>query len=90
MNSDEPSIRLGAVYRVRVTPADVGRRVTVRYLVTEDDGPRPTDVVGTLESWTADVLRIRRRNDEVVEVVAGTVVASKVIPDPPVRRSPRE
>jgi hypothetical protein len=73
--------RIGGRHVVRITSADVGARVSVRAAVGEGaDGPRYTDTVGTLESWDHGVLRIRRRDGEVVEVAGPAVVAGKVIP----------
>ena len=45
--------RPAALLAVRITPADVGRRVTVRHRT--DDG-RLTDVVGLLRSWAGGAL----------------------------------
>lgn len=66
---------------VRITPRDVGRRVTVRRRVPE--GFR--DAVGVLESWRDGVLTVRRRDGSLVEIDEATVVAAKVVPDPPKR-----
>ncbi|KAF4410402.1 MULTISPECIES: GNAT family N-acetyltransferase [Streptomyces] len=72
---------------VRITAADVGKRVSVRRLA---DGAGPaekfTDTVGVLTSWDAGVLRITRRSGETVRVPEDTLVAGKVVPDAPVRR----
>jgi N-acetylglutamate synthase len=74
--------RLGGAHVVRLTPADVGRRVTVRSRIGGDHGgPRHTDAVGVLESWQAGVLRIRRRDGAVAEVAETALVAGRVIPD---------
>ena len=48
-----------ALLAVRISPADVGRRVTVRHRI--DDG-RLSDVVGVLRSWDGAVLRVERRS----------------------------
>ena len=66
---------------VRITPRDVGRRVTVRRRVPE--GFR--DAVGVLESWQDGVLTVRRRDGSVVEIDESAMVAAKVVPDPPAR-----
>lgn len=82
--------RLGGRHVVRITSDDVGQRVTARSRVGQDaTGPRFTDVVGVLESWEAGVLRIRRRDGEVVEVLEAALVAGKVLPPPPPPRRPR-
>ncbi len=60
---------------VSITPADVGRRVTVRRRVPE--GFR--DVVGVLESWTDGVLTVRKRDGALVEVAEETLAAAKIV-----------
>ena len=76
--------RLGGHHVVRITPADVGSRVSVRARTGEDaTGPRFTDALGVLESWQHGVLSIRRRDGDLVEVVEDLVVAGKVLPHPP-------
>ena len=75
------------MYRVAVTPADAGSRVTLRRAVPEG----VSDVVGTLLSWSGGVLRVERRDGSVVEVPEGDVVASRVVPpaqERPARRAP--
>jgi hypothetical protein len=71
---------------VRITPADVGRRVSVRQRL-EDPGPGATDTVGHLLEWRDDVLRIKRKDGSVATVPAGDLLAGKVIPDQPPRRA---
>ncbi|MEU7132175.1 GNAT family N-acetyltransferase [Streptomyces sp. NPDC046261] len=72
---------------VRITAADVGKRVSVRRLNDSGSSPeRFTDTVGMLTSWTAGVLRITRRDGETVEIAEDTLVAGKIIPMEPVRR----
>ncbi|RAY14527.1 hypothetical protein DPM19_16025 [Actinomadura craniellae] len=67
-----------------VTEADVGQRVSLRRRLPSGEY---SDVVGVLESWQDDVLRIRRRTGETVEVPRGIIVAGKVVPPaPPARR----
>jgi len=75
-----PRARPGALLAVRISPADVGRRVTVRHLL--DDGVL-TDVVGRLVAWSGGwdgVLEIERRDGARVVVRAERVVAAKVVP----------
>ncbi|MEU8970189.1 GNAT family N-acetyltransferase [Streptomyces monashensis] len=72
---------------VRITPADVGKRVSVRRL--EASGARSekfTDTVGVLTSWTDGVLMITRRSGESVRIAEDSVVAAKVVPAAPARR----
>jgi hypothetical protein len=72
-----------SVYRVSISPADVGARVMIRRRLS-DGRAGFGDVVGDLLSWSGDVLTIRTRTGD-VEVDASTVVAGKRIP-PPARR----
>lgn len=82
--------RIHGRYVVRITPADVGSRVSIRSRVGQDeDGPRFTDVLGHLESWADGVLVVRRRDDSTVELREAAIVAGKVLPPPPPRRAPR-
>ncbi|MEU3513423.1 GNAT family N-acetyltransferase [Streptomyces longwoodensis] len=72
---------------VRITAADVGKRVSVRRL--NDGGADDatfTDTVGVLTSWDDGVLVITRRDGEVVRVPERSLVAGKVVPAAPARR----
>ncbi|WP_318201559.1 GNAT family N-acetyltransferase [Streptomyces sp. SCL15-4] len=72
---------------VRITPADVGKRVSVRRLGEPGAGPEKfTDTVGVLTSWDGGVLMITRRNGESVGIPESALVAGKVIPAAPARR----
>jgi GNAT superfamily N-acetyltransferase len=83
--SDEPdrlsgAARPGALLAVRMSPADVGRRVSVRHRY---DATTLTDVVGTLVGWTGGAdgsLVVERRDGARVTVHATDVVAAKVVP----------
>jgi ribosomal protein S18 acetylase RimI-like enzyme len=75
-----PRARPAALLAVRLSPADVGRRVTVRHRL--DDGVL-TDVVGRLTGWSGGwdgVLEVERRDGTVEVVRAEHVVAAKVVP----------
>ncbi|MFJ8820472.1 GNAT family N-acetyltransferase [Streptomyces sp. NPDC102467] len=72
---------------VRLTRADVGKRVSVRRVSEEGSAGRKfTDTVGVLTSWNDGVLLITRRTGERVSVDASTMVAGKVVPAEPARR----
>ncbi|MGW2115193.1 GNAT family N-acetyltransferase [Streptomyces zhihengii] len=72
---------------VRVTPADVGKRVSVRSAVPSGaPGAKFTDTVGVLTSWTDGVLLITRRTGESVRVPEASLVAGKEVPAEPARR----
>ncbi|MEV5969253.1 GNAT family N-acetyltransferase [Streptomyces sp. NPDC051921] len=77
----------GGRLEVHVTAADVGKRVSVRYL-TDSGAPGETftDAVGVLTSWEAGVLTITRRTGEAVRIAESALVAGKVVPAAPARR----
>jgi hypothetical protein len=72
-------------YVQRLSAADVGSRVSVRRWVEDPErGMRPSDVVGRLVAWSEDdVLTIRRRSGEHVDVPLAEVLASRVVPEHP-------
>nr|WP_106583239.1 hypothetical protein [Murinocardiopsis flavida] len=72
--------------RALVTSDDVGRRVTLRVLLS---GGVFSDIVGVLESWEHGVATVRRRDGTVTEVITNDIAASKVVPQEPARRPPR-
>ncbi|MFF8278763.1 GNAT family N-acetyltransferase [Streptomyces lateritius] len=77
----------GGRLEVRMTHADVGKRVSVRYVTEASDaGGRFTDAVGVLTSWDAGVLLITRRTGESVRIAESSLVAGKVVPAAPARR----
>lgn len=77
----------GGQLEVRVTPEDVGKRVSVRRLTGDSAaGARFTDVVGVLTSWDSGVLSITRRSGEAVQIAEESLVAAKVVPAAPARR----
>ncbi|WP_432034172.1 GNAT family N-acetyltransferase [Streptomyces antibioticus] len=72
---------------VRITAADVGKRVSVRRLT--DPGATEgkfTDTVGVLTSWDDGVLVITRKSGDSVRIDASSLVAGKVVPPAPARR----
>ncbi|MFE1439335.1 GNAT family N-acetyltransferase [Streptomyces sp. NPDC058739] len=72
---------------VRVTAADVGKRVSVRRLRDAGDSAEKfTDTVGVLTSWDDGVLVITKRDGERVRIEASSLVAGKVVPPAPARR----
>ncbi|MEV2213076.1 GNAT family N-acetyltransferase [Streptomyces sp. NPDC050997] len=72
---------------VRISAADVGKRVSVRRLdepgVTHE---KFTDTVGVLTSWDEGVLLITRRDGRSVRIPESALVAGKVVPPAPARR----
>ncbi len=69
----------------RVTPAEVGQRVSIRHLVADGPGtqPRPTDVVGRLLGYEGGVLALIDRDGQLALVDAAAIVASRVVPPHP-------
>lgn len=79
---------MGGTLRVRISPTDVGQRVTIRSRIAARPGePGHTDTVGHLRSWRDGVLTIERRTGERVALVEADIVGARVIGPPPVRRS---
>ncbi|WP_326810724.1 GNAT family N-acetyltransferase [Streptomyces scopuliridis] len=77
----------GGRFEVRLTRADVGKRVSVRQLTgSRAGGEKFTDTVGVLTSWDGGVLLITRRTGESVRVPEAALVAGKVVPAAPARR----
>ncbi|WP_079055892.1 GNAT family N-acetyltransferase [Streptomyces caeruleatus] len=72
---------------VRITAADVGKRVSVRRLNDPlAAGEKFTDTVGVLASWDEGVLLITRKSGETVRIAESSLVAGKVVPGAPARR----
>ena len=69
---------------VRLTPADVGKRVVIRW--RPGDSKQMTDVLGILEHADASSLAVRTRDGTLVVIPAGRALAGKVVPPPPARR----
>ncbi|HSK23407.1 MAG TPA: NUDIX domain-containing protein [Egicoccus sp.] len=79
-----PRAGLRAHYVHRVTPADVGSRVSVRHLVPDPDrGVVPSDIVGRLLVMDEAVLLLVDRQGQLIVVDATAVVASRVVPPHP-------
>ncbi|WP_310714764.1 GNAT family N-acetyltransferase [Streptomyces lydicus] len=77
----------GGRAEVRITRADVGKRVSVRRLTGDGEGaPAFTDAVGVLTSWDEGVLSITRRDGSSVRIEESALVAAKVVPPARPRR----
>lgn len=70
---------------VRITPDDVGRRVSVR---ARHHGPEAStvDVVGVLERWQDGGLTLTRRDGSTARVAEADLLAGRVVPRAPDRR----
>ncbi|MEU9393800.1 GNAT family N-acetyltransferase [Streptomyces sp. NPDC048324] len=80
-------ISAGGRLEVRITAADVGKRVSVRRLSDPGDTiEKFTDTVGVLTSWDDGVLLITRKSGESVRIPESSLVAGKVVPAAPARR----
>ncbi|MBK3533716.1 GNAT family N-acetyltransferase [Streptomyces sp. MBT67] len=78
---------IGGRLEVRITPADVGKRVSVRRRTDSGGtGAQFTDVVGVLTSWNDGVVSITRKSGESVHILESSLVAGKVVPAAPARR----
>ncbi|MGW5851590.1 GNAT family N-acetyltransferase [Streptomyces sp. NPDC055254] len=77
----------GGLLEIRITPADVGERVSVRRVEHGPGGsPAFTDTLGVLTSWNEGVLLITRRDGQAVRIAESSLVAGKVVPPAPARR----
>ncbi|WP_405489247.1 GNAT family N-acetyltransferase [Streptomyces sp. NBC_00096] len=80
-------ITAGGRLEIRITPADVGKRVSVRRVERGSGGaPAFTDTVGVLTSWNTGVVTITRKTGESVRIAESSLVAGKVVPAAPARR----
>lgn len=72
---------------VRITPADVGKRVSVRARTHAPPGqPSATDTVGVLLAWDDGILHIQRRDGSVSRVADADLLAARVVSPAPDRR----
>jgi len=65
-----------ALGRLFVTPADLGRKVSIRYL----DEAQLTDVLGQLVDWKPGWFLVKNKHDDLIKVPTSQIVASKVVP----------
>ena len=70
---------MAAIGRLRISPSDLGRRVSVRHF----DGSNLTDTLGILISWTNDwpqgLIRVEKKDKSIQEIISGNIFAAKVI-----------
>lgn len=72
---------------VRITPADVGKRVVIRWRRPgPGDGEQIADVLGVLEEADAVSFTVRTRDGKLVVIPAERALAGKLVPPPPARR----
>ncbi len=75
---------------VRLTPADIGKRVVIRWRPGPDDSKQMTDVLGILEDYDAQSCAVRTRHGQLVVIPRERALAGKVIPPAPPPRRPRQ
>ena len=71
---------------VRLSPADVGKRVVIRWRPGPADNTQMTDVLGILEQADTEAFAVRTRDGNLIVIPAGRAMAGKVIPPPPTRQ----
>lgn len=74
-------------YAIRITAADVGRRVSVRARTHRQ--PSATDTVGVLRAWQEATLVVERRDGTLARIPEGDLLAARVVPDAPPPRPRR-
>jgi hypothetical protein len=75
---------------VRITPADVGKRVVIRWRRPgPGDGEQIADVLGILEEADALSFAVRTREGKLVVIPAERALAGKLVPPPPPARRRR-
>ena len=74
--------------QVRLTSAEVGQRVVIRWRPGPADSKQVTDVLGILEQADAGSFAVRTRDGKLVVIPAGRALAGKVVPPPARRRHP--
>jgi N-acetylglutamate synthase len=73
---------------VRLSPADVGRRVVIRWRrPAAGGGDEVADVLGVLEAADAEAFAVRTAAGDSVVVPVERALAGKTVPSAPPRRS---
>jgi N-acetylglutamate synthase len=71
---------------VRLTPADIGKRVVIRWRRPGPGGSdQIADVLGVLEQADSESFTVRTRDGALIVVPAARALAGKVVPPPPAR-----
>jgi N-acetylglutamate synthase len=70
---------------LKLTDADVGKRVVIRWRPGPPDSPQMTDVLGILEQADADAFAVRTREGDLIVIPRDRALAGKVVPPPPAR-----
>ena len=76
---------------VRLTAADVGNRVVIRWRrPTADGGEEVADVLGILEAADEESFQVRLASGELVSIPLERALAGKTVPPKPGRSSSRQ
>jgi hypothetical protein len=67
-------------FEVRLTRADVGQRVVIRWRRPGDVAGKVTDVLGTLKDYDGRSFSVRTARGELVVVPGERALAGKVVP----------
>jgi hypothetical protein len=71
---------------VRLTPADIGKRVVIRWRRPGPGGSdQIADVLGVLEQADSESFTVRTRDGALIVIPAARALAGKVVPPPPTR-----
>jgi hypothetical protein len=71
---------------VRLTPADIGKRVVIRWRRPGPGGSdQIADVLGVLEQADSESFTVRTRDGALSVIPAARALAGKVVPPPPAR-----
>ena len=73
---------------LRLTPADVGKWVVIRWRPGPADSTQMTDVLGILEQADAGSFAVRTKDGNLVVIPADRALAGKVVPPPPASGRP--
>ena len=83
----------GMRYRLelRLTAADVGKRVVIRWRPGPSDSSQMTDVLGILEQADTETFTVRTRDEHLIVIPRDRALAGKVVPQrPPTTRRRHE
>jgi hypothetical protein len=76
-------------FEVRLGPADVGRRVVIRWRRPTAGGDQIADVIGLLEEADGEAFTVRTPAGDSVVIPVERALAAKPVPPAPPRRRPR-
>jgi len=76
-------------FEVRLTGADVGSRVVIRWRRPGAGGEEIADVLGVLEAVGAASFTVRKASGDIVTIPRERALAGKTVPPAPRRGQPR-